>query len=356
MDTQESLAVFGNTFTITYYNGTDYVDATATYTGSTRQLQQSVGELPSGLECLQYTAPVTNLSTNPQYITVRFLPQYSVNQTSQIHTALFVYAGISSAAVPPYHTPTWDWIINGSEHQFEGVLINNDTQLDVAQVGVDSCFYVGVDTESQSLFSASSVRVSFIAPVGVDSGKIWIYLAPPYISQDAVASNGIQTSTTVSSNGGSVNVDLEQTNSLLGSIISAVSDLGDIIVDGISDLFVPEQDVFDTFQNDLADLLLETFGGVDSDMLINVIEDLLTHGATDSVSFPALSVQGVQGSSFTIQPRSVPLKPHVAQGHDFYEAVALAIDLVCTCWVVNQIFNNLRRVIIGEKVVELDVD
>lgn len=350
MDTQESLAVFGNTFTITYYNGSDYIDATATYTGSTRQLQDSVGDLPIGLECLQYTAPVSNLSTNPQYITCRFFPQYSINQTSQIHTALFLYAGITSAAVPPYHTPTWDWIINGSDTQFEGPLINNDSQLDIARVGVDSCFYVNVDYGSQDSFSASSFKVSFIAPVGVDSGKVWLYLAPPYISQNATAENGIVSGITTSSSG-STNIDMSQTNNILTNILSGISDLGDIIVDGIADLFIPEQNTITAFENALADLLMDTFGGIESDMLDSTIQDLLTHGATESVTWPAISVPG---TSFSLPAYNVPLKPHAVQNRALYEAVALAIDLVSTAAVINLIFHTIKVILVGEKVVEVE--
>lgn len=350
MDTQESLAVFGNTFTITYYNGTDYVDATATYTGSTRQLQTTTGDLPAGLECLQYTAPVSNLNINPQYITCRFLPQYSINQTSQIHTALFLYSGTSTAAVPPYHTPTWDWIINGTNTQFEGPLINNDTQLDVVTVGADTCFYVNVDYDSQDTFSASSVKVSFIAPVGVDSGKVWLYLAPPYISSGATAENGIVTGTTSATTAPS-NPDLSQTNGLLSQIISAVSDIGDNIVDGIIGLFVPEEGTLEAFENALADLLLDTFGGVESDMLDEVIQDLLTHGATESITWPAISVPG---TNFSLPSYNVPLKPAAVQNRAMYEGLALLVDLICTCWVINLILHNIKVFLVGEKVVEVE--
>lgn len=353
MSTSESLAVFGNTFVVTYYDGTDYVDTTATYTGSTRTLGDNVGDLPIGLECLQYTAPVSNLNINPQYITVQFLPQYSVNFTSQIHTALFVYTSQTSAAVPPYQSPDWRWIINGNEQIFTGPLINNDSQLDVCRVGVDDCFYVNVDYDSTETFSASSVRVSFVAPVGTDAGKVWLYIAPPYISEDATAENGIVTGTTTAPSGGSGSVDLDQTNGLLGDIIAGISNLGDNIIDGIIGLFVPEERTLEAFENALADLLLDTFGGIESDMLDTVIVDLLTHGATESITWPAISVPG---TNFSLPAYNVPLKPAAVQNHNFYEALALLVDLICTCWVINLIMHNIKVFLVGEKVVEVEED
>ena len=353
MDTNEALSVFGTQFTVTYYNGSEYVDSVASYTGGTRFLQDDLGDYPAGANCLQYTCPVVNLNDNPQYITVQIDCNYSILQTSQLYTGIMVYS-TNTAAVPPYQTPDWRWNINGSEEIFYGQLDTNDN-IDIVYVASDRCFFIPVNVNRAAAFTATSIRCTFIAPVSVYNGYLYIYLAPPYLSNDAFGQNGIVTGTTVTTNSNingtdiNVNVDMSETNGLLGGII----DVLDHIVEDIGSLFVPEEDVFDTFENDLADLLMDTFGGVDSDMLINVIEDLLTHGATQSVTFPALNVPH---TSFSLPAYSVPLQPHAVEGRDFYEAISLAIDLVCTCWVLNLIFDNLKKVVVGERVVEVDVD
>ena len=81
MDTNEALQVFGSSFGVTSYNGTEYVTTTATYTNGTRTLQNDVGQYPAGAACLQYTAPVVNLNHNPEYITLDIKPEYSIFNT-----------------------------------------------------------------------------------------------------------------------------------------------------------------------------------------------------------------------------------------------------------------------------------
>lgn len=349
LTTSESAQVFGATFDVTYFDGTDYVTSTASYTGGTRALQSAVGDLPSGIDCLQYTCPCTSISSAPQYITLDIRPQYSIFDTDQLHTAIFVYS-TSTAAVPPYSTPQWRWIISGQEEIFTGEL-DNDDNISAVLVASDRCFYIPVDIDSQSTFTASSIRCTFVAPVSIYDNKLYFYLAPVYVSSDADASNGVQTTVTTGQNQGGAGVDLSETNGLLDSILDGISGLGDVIVDGISGLFIPEEGTIEAFENALADLLLDTFGGVDSDMLDSTIQDLLTHGATESVTWPAISVPG---TSFSLPAYNVPLKPHSVQGRALYEALALAIDLVSTAAVINLVLHDIKVFLVGEKVVEVE--
>ena len=254
MDTTEALQVFGSTFEITYYNGSDYVSSTATYTGGTRTLQDSVGQYPAGAECLQYTAPVTNLSINPAYITLQINPQYSIFDTTQLHTAIFVYS-TSSAACPPYQTPDWRWTISGSESIFYGEL-DSEYNIKSADVGSDRCFYIPVDFSQQSTFAASSVRCTFCAPVSVYNGYLYFYIAPPYLSSDAFGQNGSTSSVTTvstssSSGSGGQSVDMTQTNGILSAIQSGINGLAQAILDGLAYLFVPREGYFDGLINQL---------------------------------------------------------------------------------------------------------
>lgn len=333
MDATESLQVFGSNFTVTYYNGTDYVDTTASYTGNVRELASSVGDLPQGLMCLQYTAPVTNLNLNPSYITVQFMPQYSILNTTQIHTGLFCYTSQSSAAVPPYQTPDWRWIINGNEQVFSGSPVNN--QLDTVRVGVDTCFYVNVDYSQQQTFTASSVRVSFVAPVGTDAGKIYFYLAPPYISQDASGTAGIVSGTTTTSSSGSgggvTSEDLEETNGLLSSLITAVHGL----IDGIAGLFIPDEDFLENWVDSMDDLLHDHLGGLYEaiDEITDYFDDFGSVTAANSIHIDACNVP-LAGSTLTLGNWDVPLR---VQGIPsvLYDALAYIIDFLAVAAFLN---------------------
>lgn len=350
LTTQESLSVFGASFDVTYYDGSDYVTVTASYTDGTRVLQDDVGGIPQGVDCLQYTAPCTSISSAPEFITLDIRPQYSVFDTTQLHTAIFVYS-TSTAAVPPYSSPQWRWTVSGQEQIFTGELDANDN-LDSAFVASDRCFYVPVDIDSQSTFTASSIRCTFVAPISIYNNKLYFYLAPVYVSTDAEASNGIVTGTTSGGSSGS-NTDLTETNGLLDSILDALGGIADDIVSGVVGLFVPEEGSVEAFENALADLLLDTFGGIESDMLDTVIQDLLTHGATESITWPAISVPG---TNFSMPAYNVPLKPASVQNRAMYEGLALLVDLICTCWVLNLVMHNIKVFLVGEKVVEVESD
>lgn len=346
MDATESLQVFGNTFTVTYYNGVDYVDTTASYTGNTRALQSSVGDLPQDLMCLQYTAPVTNLNLNPSYITVQFMPQYSILNTTQIHTALFCYTSQSSAAVPPYQSPDWRWIINGNEQVFSGTPVNG--QLDTVQVGVDSCFYVNVDYSQQSTFNASSVRVSFVAPVGTDAGKIYFYLAPPYISSDATGESGIVSGTTTTSSsgtgGGVTNQDIQQTNGLLSSLINAV----DGLIDGILSLFIPDEDFLEDWIEDMQDLLSDHLGGIYQaiEEIADMFDSITGISAATSFHVDACNIP-LAGSTLTLGNWDVPLKT-TALPQIFYDALALIIDFLVSAAFLNMCKRKLEIFLIPD--------
>ena len=258
MTTQEALDTFGTSIDITYYNGSEYVQTTALYTNGTRQLQETVGDLPYGVECLQYTAYAPDINTSPVYIALQMHPQYQIFDTTQLHTACFVYS-TSQAAVPPYQSPSWEWYISGTRRLFEGST-DSDNLLMSATVGSDRCFYVPVDLFSQSTFSAYSSKVEFIAPVSTYNSYLYIYLAAPYLSMDAYGVSGSSGSaTTTGQNQGGVDVSgvvsgisetndiLEEHSGLLGDIIDFLHYIGECIAGDESE--VSEVEPIETAEN-----------------------------------------------------------------------------------------------------------
>ena len=356
----ESLDIFGSEIGVKYYNGIDYVDAVARYQGVDYVFENfwndDTGYLVSDRALLRYSFQASDINSNPDYITVDLSPRYSIFDTSMIYTSIGVTAPLQNISV--YQSPQWEWNIAGARQVFEaGSIAESNGNLSRYRLRSNNSHYVcfvPAYYSSQNTFSAYSLRATF-SGAQTFSGSVEVLISVPYVSSDASGSSGvITTSATSSPSQGDINVnvdvDMSETNGLLGSVVDLLSGL----VDGIAGLFVPEQNSLEAFENALADLLMDTFGGIDNDMLINVIEDLLTHGATESVTFPALSVPG---TSFSLPAYNVPLKPAAAQNRALYEGVALAIDLVATCAVLNLVQTKIKAVLVGEKVVEVeDVD
>ena len=71
--------LIGTTIPAKYFDGTDYVDFSFTYGGSTTVDLITAQPAPSfavGDTVIFYTADLSSVSTNPQYITVDLRPQY----------------------------------------------------------------------------------------------------------------------------------------------------------------------------------------------------------------------------------------------------------------------------------------
>lgn len=338
MDTSEALQVFGSSFQVTYYNGSDYVSTTATYTNGTRTLQNAVGDYPSGAECLQYTAPVVNLSHNPEYITLDIRPQYSIFNTTQLHTAIMVYC-TQNAAVPPYQTPDWRWTVNGNESIFYGVLDSNDI-IDTVYVASDRCIYIPVDLSQQATFQANSVRVTFVAPVSVYNNNLYIYLAPPYLSNDAFGESGTgsQTTTTSSSSSGGGEVDLEETNGLLDGILDAISGLGNMILG----LFIPSQEFLEDWIDAMKEMLEDHLGGIYEavEEIVDMFDSITGVSATNSFHVDAVNIP-LAGTNLTLGNWDVPLKtqaiPQIA-----YDALAYIIDFLVSAAFLNMCKRKLE--------------
>lgn len=340
LSTSESLQVFGASFEVTYYNGSDYVQTIASYTDGTRTLQSAAGEIPAGVECLQYTAPVVDLSHNPEYITCDIRPLYSVFGTTQIHTAVFAYC-TTPVSTPPYQSPDWRWLVSGSEQVFHGTNTNN--VLDTCYVASDMCIYVNADISSQSTFTASSERVTFVAPLSVYNGKLYFYLAPVYVSNDASASNGTTTTTTSGGSGGS-SPDMSETNGLLGSLLDLIRG----IPAAIAHIFIPTAEELTEWRESIAELLEDTFGDIPAlhDQLETAIDNIIGVNATESITFPGISPPGV---GEIVPPQAVSLRP--AGFDSLFTMIRFAVDIICTIWVFNMLQDKMKAFLVGETVV-----
>ena len=188
---------------------------------------------------------------------------------------------------------------------------------------------------------------------------IWL----PYVRGSVTDRPPQTTTTTETSSGGAVttgdinvdvnvdvDVDMEETNGLLSDIIDTIIDAVSSVVSGVGDLFMPDEDYIENWVDDMSDLVVDAFSdSVHDDTLKDILLDIGTYGATDSIRFPAVTV----GDTTLIPSTSVSLVPF---GRNIMVHVETAINLVCTMWVLNMVMNRIKGIIVGEKVVDIEGD
>lgn len=262
MTTQECLDTFGSSFSVSYWDGTDIVETTALYQstavfGTVASVAQTDYMQP-GRSCLLYTFQ-GSVSSSPEQIQIDIQPQYSLFDIDQLHTAILTPA--NATYTTPYQSPQWIWMLGGQRTVFEGLSSANG---EMYRTYVDNrlCIYCPVDWVSQSLTSGYSVRATFcsgsLTPV---DGIYYIYIGVPYITYDAEGSNGTIGSTTSSTGDITVNIDMEETNGLLGSIGNAIVDIYDILTGNYdSDLEPYEPEAVETLPSLDYDDSLDAFG------------------------------------------------------------------------------------------------
>lgn len=370
MTAQEAYAFYGDTLDIVYYSSTGYKHATLNksvngYVYNRPSGDTEVNSFPdvpdwvksTSLDWVVYGASISDYSLDPSYLGINITPNVHFTDCNALRFAAAGYLANTEVSSQAY------------DDSFIRVSGLTDLRFSNSPYAVNNVFPhwridrgngsfriapVWCDYTSDTLTNVNLLQIG-LNGCRLDNTRLNVYLSCPLVNDTAYGATGtvVSTSTPTTQTGvnGDINVnvdvDMEETNGLLDSILDGISGL----VDGIADIFIPEDGILESFENDLAELLQDTFGGVESDMLINVIEDLLTHGATESVTFPAINVPG---TNFHINSYSVPLKPASTQLHSFYDAVALALDLVATIAVLNQIFDKMKAVVVGEKVVELE--
>ena len=242
---EETRIFLGDSMTVTYWNGTQYVDSVATYdsvksspSGFVEVSESPVGFVAaSGALWLQYTCTLTGYNNNNNYIAFRCHPTYSLYDTEFIYTC---YAFSSASQISStYTSPSSDWYMGGSNLHFE------NSALSAANSGYKSylrgnssgsgnlqyCSYVPIVHTSSSAFSGYSIQATFQGNTGyLGYSYFTFFVMCPYVSGDAYGNSG--TFDTQAGGGGSV--DLSETNSLLGDILNGLAPISDL-VDLLSD-------------------------------------------------------------------------------------------------------------------------
>lgn len=169
----------------------------------------------------------------------------------------------------------------------------------------------------------------------------------PYVSDSASGASGtFDTSavvTTGSGSGGSVNVDLTETNGLLDSIAAGISGIGDTLIH----LFVPTETQIIDFRDDLDYLLDDTFSGIPetNNILDDVKDTIVGAPPVSQITFPAIAVPH---TSFSIPSRVVNLVPD----SNLLDFIKMGFDILATCAFINLIRKKFDEIIHGKIVVE----
>lgn len=270
--------LIGTTIPAKYFDGTDYVDFSFTYGGSTTVDLITAQPAPSfavGDTVIFYTADLSSVSTNPQYITVDLRPQYSFFDTETVYQ----FCGLSSNRSNPtpatsvYAPPSWRWhdSLTGDRIFESNFTYNSGANYGYfrAQAGNDyyEPSFVEASFSAQSTFSAYSYRCCFYGN-SLQSGRYVFFVSCPIISADSSVASGtdIGSGTTGSGSSGdiTVNVDMSTTNGWLSDIADILSGL----VDAIVGIFIPDDDDLLQWLDDMHALLERHFGSFIDAMFI----------------------------------------------------------------------------------------
>lgn len=188
-------------------------------------------------------------------------------------------------------------------------------------------------------------------------GVICPYVDGDFFNEPAVTTVPV---TTAPSGTGDINVnvdvDMTETNGLLGSILDAISSLGSSIVNGIKNIFLPDQEDIVNWKQTIVNILNETFGGIPEleQQLKNAISSIFSATARETVRFEGIKVPAAAGEpeAVIVPAQDVPLKP--SGFGDLFSWVETFINIVATIAVANTCFNQIKRIVVGEVVVDAD--
>lgn len=247
MTPSEALEVFGSEITFQYYNGTGYKEATFRYDSTcsyTANDSVSDSYLSQNATFLRYTSDPILPSYSPEYITLDISPSYSIFDTEYIYSCIALSRTANVSQV--YQSPSWDWMIGGSQYHFENTPdTDSGIQSEISIQGA-LCTFVTCDYSGTAATSGYSQRAVFCGNHCMSSGKYYLYIGCPYISADASGAYGTHEITSGGNSGSSGgNVDMTETNGILGRIWSAITSLPETIIDGIASIFVPEEGYMD---------------------------------------------------------------------------------------------------------------
>ena len=247
MTPAEFREILGDDLVCEYFNGSEYVEAHFYYAYSDTGLYFRDSEQTDlhSYSFLKYTSALPNLSYSNTSITVRLQPKFSITDTQIINSfiGLRCQYGVSDTS---YNPSVWDWNFNGSTIHFTSPSYEGNYRN--SYIGGNNFCTIPVQISSDQVSSGYSFDVKFYG--AGSSTNAQLIIGCPYISSDASVVEG---TLPPDSGGGvgsgdinvSVDVDMSETNGILGSIWDSITGIPDLILDGLTSLFVPSSGYFE---------------------------------------------------------------------------------------------------------------
>lgn len=271
--------MIGDTIDFTYYNGSSYVDTSASFSHSgTIQTLNSSGNYVSGIPCLfYYTDIVDDINTNRNYDTVTVHPNFYFQNISSLSFSIYCSTGVAPqysnvVSSSTYRSPSVDFFVDGSRiHQSYTWVTNggwtpfvpsSDDNSNINFKYLQAAYTWSAESEA-ALITLGDVHFN-----GVDDSydRICFAITVPTISEDATLTAGqyVDPNSGSGSGGQTIinnNVDLTETHSILGGISNFLSDIWEAIrgipgsiLEGIEGIFVPSDEFMEEFEDEIEDI------------------------------------------------------------------------------------------------------
>lgn len=392
MTYSEAVTCFGDTIPIRYLDRSGvYHDETATLVtnnspfsiGQTSYIDDS-SYLVNTRQVVLYsfqTEYSTPANTTPQQVTVRLQPEYSIFDTTFIYTAIGISI-FSDTNLQAYNSPVWSWVFAGQTVQFDGVntasnnvlpnfYLKNTNGYFLATAGGNIKFnFVPAYMVSQAITSGYSTEATFDNVWGDSTGgrqTIYIAIGVPYVSVGASGATGTPTTTAATTTQNinvNVDVDLNETNGLLGSIISAITGSVSVLVNGIRDLFIPTHEQLESFLSDLEDILYEKIAPLADAVtqLDRVFSAISYQGEETSIRITPVSFnigEDVCTIDLNVNENGVPLIPRMPNDsttNGLLWACKHVINIVCTLAFINMCKHKVNLIINPDAETFVEVD
>lgn len=376
MTAEEAYAFYGDSISCIYYSTSGYKNVTLSpspncnvyyYASSTTSSDKLLPSwvYSSSIPYVVYYANVSDYSQNPSYLGFDISPNVHFTDCNAVRICAATYWGGSGTSISSsaYSESFFD-VFNGNTLRFTNTpyILQDGTysRLGLQRSG-GSAFRVlpvPVDYVSDTLGDVSLMRIGFNGGK-TDGGEITLYLSAPLVNDSAVGGTGVVTGTTAPSSGDinvNVDVDLTETNSWLENIFDGISNIGSALGNAISRLFLPDEQDIINWKQTIVTILNDTFGGIPEleQSLKDAISSIFSASARQTVTFEGIKVPAAVGQpeAVIVPQQEVPLKPN---GFDnLFSWVEMFINIVATIAIANTCFNQVKRVIVGEVVIDAD--
>lgn len=354
MSVNDAYAFYGSSIDCVYYSTTGYKHVTLVpssnhYSYSLQLNPEIYGEdIPtwlntSNLNYVVYYAVVNDFSNNPSYLGISINPNVNFSDCTALRFCAASYLGSYTTSSQAYDE-SFIKLYGATELRYTNTPYIKDNIFPYMYIlrGNNSRFRVQpvwCDYSSDTLSTVSMMQVGFNG-CHLDGNEIDVYLSCPLVNDTAVPGTGIVTGTSSPSGGSSA--DLTETNGLISSVISAITNLPNTIMQGLHNLFIPDDDFMDEFKDDMQDLLEDHLGGLYEavTLLTDMFDDLPSVTAKQSIYIPACHIP-LAGVDFVLGDWTVPLKvsglPNI-----FYEGIAFITDFLATMAFLNMCRRKLE--------------